>query len=125
MAGQCLLFSIMATEGPARAAKDPEKFGDTPDSGVCKKMMLGLLGEHKGRLTQLREVISEDEGLHCDAMIRGLSLPPRGSVDKIIRYETSIERQLYRAVSHLERLQRRRMGELIPPPVSIDVTTGK
>ena len=86
---------------------------------------LNLLREHRDHLTQLREIISENEGLHRDAMVRSLSLPPRESVDKIIRYETTIERQLYRAISQLERLQRRRMGEPVPPHISVDVTTGK
>ena len=41
-------------------------------------------------------------------------------VDKLIRYETTIERQLYRAMHQLERLQRRKVGEAVPPPVSVE-----
>ena len=77
-----------------------------PNPSVCKKMIVGILKEHRDRMIEAREVISEDEGLRRDATVRTLSLPTRESVDKIIRYETSIERQLYRAVSQLERLQR-------------------
>ncbi len=84
-----------------------------------------ILRSYMDRLTQPREVIAENEGLHRDAMVRTLSLPPSESVHKIIRYETTIERQLYRAVSQLERLQRRRMGEPVSPPVTLDITTGK
>ncbi len=39
-----------------------------------------------------------------------------------LRYQTTIENRLYRALHELERLQRRRMGEDVPSPVSVDVT---
>jgi len=37
------------------------------------------------------------------------------------RYETALENRLYRALHELERLQRSRCGERIPPPSAIDV----
>jgi len=42
------------------------------------------------------------------------------SYDKITRYEAHIERTLYRAMHQLERVQRSRSGEAIPPPVVVD-----
>lgn len=50
------------------------------------------------------------------------SLPQKGAVDKILRYETAIERQLYRAISELERLQGRRRGEVAPPSINVEVS---
>jgi hypothetical protein len=41
--------------------------------------------------------------------------------DKLNRYETMIERQVYKAFDQLERLQRTRHGENIPAPLAIDV----
>jgi len=37
------------------------------------------------------------------------------------RYETTIERQMYKALHELERLQRMRKGEYTPAPVAVDV----
>ena len=37
------------------------------------------------------------------------------------RYESAIENKLYRAINQLERLQRTRKGEFVPPPQTIDV----
>ena len=37
------------------------------------------------------------------------------------RYEASIERGLYRALHELERLQRLRAGDAVPPPEAVDV----
>jgi hypothetical protein len=45
-------------------------------------------------------------------------IPDDDALNKILRYEAAIERQLGRTVDRLERLQRRRKGEMIPPPVS-------
>jgi len=47
-----------------------------------------------------------------------VSLPESAYVDRILRYETTIERQLYRAINQLERLQRERLGDLVPPPIA-------
>lgn len=40
---------------------------------------------------------------------------------KLIRYETSIERGIYKALHELQRLQARRNGENVPPPTAVDV----
>jgi hypothetical protein len=50
------------------------------------------------------------------------AIPDRDALDRILRYETAIERNLGRALNRLERLQRRRKGEPIPPPVSVRLT---
>ena len=40
---------------------------------------------------------------------------------KLIRYETNIERGIYKALHELQRIQAARMGEKPPAPVAIDV----
>jgi CRISPR/Cas system-associated endonuclease Cas1 len=49
-------------------------------------------------------------------------LPSEEVLDKILRYEAALERQLYRAMIQLERLQRRRLGESVPPPLTMEVS---
>jgi hypothetical protein len=48
-------------------------------------------------------------------------LPAAATLDKIMRYEAALERQLYRAMAQLERLQRRRSGENIPAPLAMEI----
>ena len=50
------------------------------------------------------------------------AIPNSDVVDKILRYETTIERSLHRAQDRLERLQRRRRGEPVPPPLSVHLS---
>jgi len=44
-----------------------------------------------------------------------------GAFLKLSRYETAIERGLFRALHELERLQARRLGADVPPPTTVDV----
>ena len=44
-------------------------------------------------------------------------------MDNFLRYETAIERQLYKAINQLERLQRMRAGDHVPAPIQVDVNT--
>lgn len=46
------------------------------------------------------------------------ALPPSDRVNLILRYEATIQRQLTRALNHLERLQRQRRGEPTPLPAT-------
>jgi hypothetical protein len=59
-----------------------------------------------------------------EAAVGRHAIPDGDALDKILRYEAAIDRQLGRALDRLERLQRRRRGEMIPPPVSVRWTRG-
>jgi hypothetical protein len=45
-------------------------------------------------------------------------IPDAQAIERILRYEPMLQRELYRAMDQLERLQRRRLGELVPPPAN-------
>ncbi|MGB7062819.1 MAG: hypothetical protein WBF13_10780 [Candidatus Zixiibacteriota bacterium] len=45
--------------------------------------------------------------------------------DKVLRYETTVERQIYRALHELIRLQAARKGEKPPAPIALDVDVNK
>lgn len=42
----------------------------------------------------------------------------------LFRYESSIERNLYKALHELQRLQAERSGQEVPPPLAVDVEIG-
>jgi hypothetical protein len=60
-----------------------------------------------------------------DAEARSFSLPPTEATDKLLRYEAHLDRQLYRAMDQLERLQRQRRGETVPPPLNVNLGGGR
>jgi hypothetical protein len=46
----------------------------------------------------------------------------RTAIDRIVRYQTTINRQLFQAMNQLERLQRLRKGENAPVPLTLQVS---
>ena len=68
-----------------------------------------------------QDVCFERERAEEQASHDAAHLPDAETLEKIMRYETTLERQLYRAMNQLERLQRMRRGEPIPSPVLMEV----
>lgn len=48
-------------------------------------------------------------------------LPDSDELDKVSRYESHLERSLYRTLHELQRLQASRSGMALPPPAALDV----
>ncbi len=118
----CAFLTILATKGPELVREHPEEYSDPPSPERCNKAILKLLDEEKAGLEKLKDIIADNEQSETDAKIASLALPSKDAVDKILRYETTIERQLYRAMTQLERLQRMRSGESVPMPISVEVS---
>jgi hypothetical protein len=73
-----------------------------------------------------REVVSRmgcAPNLQREAIKDHLSLPLGSELDRILRYETTVQRQLVYALNQLERLQRARKGEHVPAPVSVHLSS--
>jgi hypothetical protein len=62
---------------------------------------------------------AERESLTLDAEAQ-FQLAPVEVTDKLLRYQAHLARQFYRAMDQLERLQRQRRGEKVPPPLNIN-----
>jgi hypothetical protein len=74
------------------------------------------------KLSALKAHALEREKLSLDAEARSFSMPSEDASDKLLRYEAHFDRQLYRAMDELERLQRQRKGENVPPPLNVNLS---
>jgi hypothetical protein len=92
--------------------------------------------EHKAAVLALLDKELESLGCRVEASISrdvkeedqeltAALLPHREKLDLLMRYEAASDRQFYQAMHQLERLQRRRMGEAVPVPFTVEVTGGK
>lgn len=45
----------------------------------------------------------------------------KSDADRFFRYETMLERGVYKALHELERMQAKRNGEKVPPPIALDI----
>ena len=91
-----------------------------------------LKGNHRRAVLQFVEMRQEDyarlnrerwerEDKQETARQAADMLPSTEVLEKIMRYEGALNRELYRAMNQLERLQRRRGGENVPPPLTMEV----
>ncbi len=114
LANRCRAFN------PVEAA-EPDHVGGVPRK--CKKSILQELNEEQERLEDLRRRTEAHENLRLESKLSRLHLPSKDVLDKILRYETTIERQLHRAMSQLEQLQRQRKGKAVPPSIRVGVSS--
>ena len=109
--------------GPPDAKKEDrpsEKNGDK-QTETGNAYVVALIEHQLERISAFKEYAVEREDLAADAEARSFSLPPADATDKLLRYEAHLDRQLYRAMDQLERLQRQRRGENVPPPLNINL----
>ena len=124
--------AAVITLTPAEAEQigpDPEKIRKKlnekghPDDHVWQ-MHMDLCQKEIERKTVEIEKLQKDKVANrlCLQRTRQSSaLPPKSEMDKLLRYETAINRQMYQAMSQLERLQRLRAGDHVPAPVQVDL----
>ena len=89
---------------------------------LCEEKIDG----HKKEITELEDKKQKNK-LRLQVIRKLGNIPSRHELDRLLRYEGAIERQLYKAVNQLERLQRFRAGDNVPPPIEVDldVNTGQ
>lgn len=111
---QTCLHSASSSAGEAETAASVDNRDDEAANegnpllrSICAQIEMIELSEKRA---QKRETLAES---------RSLSLPPADAIDKFTRYEGPLDKQLYRAMDQLERLQRHRRGEKVPPPLNI------
>ena len=69
-----------------------------------------------------REMTEEEEDAWIETEQDCRHVPEIEVADKLLRYEMTLERGLYRALHLLERIQSRRKGEAVPPPVTVELS---
>ena len=87
-----------------------------------KARALAFLNEKMGGFRRWQEWVLKQDEHEEEARQAAAVLPSAETLDKILRYETKLERQMYRAMAQLERVQRMRRGEAIPAPLSVEVS---
>jgi hypothetical protein len=78
------------------------------------------INDHKKEIAELEKQKHRNK-LRLQVIRKLGNIPSRHELDRLLRYEGAIERQLYRALNQLERLQRLRAGDNVPPPIEVDV----
>ena len=109
-------------------------FGKKPDSPARwlriwfkhdepnEKVAADIKNAARDHLQSILEDVREQERTALEIDGQWQSIPNGPELERIQRYETAINRDMYRAIDQLERLQRQRRGEPPPPTVNVKVS---
>lgn len=79
---------------------------------------------HKEHLQKLKVDLKKEKAknrLKLQVFRKLGNVPSKVNLEKLLRYESSIWRQFYKALNQLERLQRIRSGEAVPPQIDVNI----
>lgn len=106
----------------AATPEDERKAEGYATPAESRKNFLQLLDTEIARLKKMKKEQQALEARRIELEKLRQSVPDGPVFDRLLRYETSIERKFDRTLSQLERLQRMRFGHPVPPPVKLEVT---
>ena len=89
----------------------------------CKKNVLSEIQaeiEHCQKYQRQRASIASKR---TRLEIQRRNVPESDKLDRLLRYEASLERAFDRALNQLERIQRLRRGQPVPPRIDVNVST--
>jgi hypothetical protein len=120
----CLFAFTCLNAGPpeAKAEGQPPESTESKQAGNKVPDIVAFIDDRLEKISDFEGYATEREKLAVGAEARSFSLPPTDATDKLLRYEAHLDRQLYRAMDQLERLQRQRKGEIVPPPLNINLS---
>jgi hypothetical protein len=55
-------------------------------------------------------------------LVLSRSVPDAMQMDRLLRYGTSLDREMDRTLKQFERLKRMRLGQPLPPPIDVNVS---
>ncbi len=93
-------------------------------SATSQTEMLARIDTEKNGLLLRRAAVATMEESARVARVNSYRLPDPAALERIVHYESHLQRQLSRAYAHLERLQRLRAGEDLPLPLSARLELG-
>jgi len=88
--------------------------------GTLEKLLVDKLAATIWRHRRL--IIAENERIANEGhFLSNMKSGP--SLEVLLRYESNLERAFDRTLNQLERLQRIRSGDVVPPPLNVNIST--
>jgi hypothetical protein len=97
------------------------------DAGIAsqeeaKQNFLHELELEEERLRRFKKDRTAKESARLRLISLSRSVPASAVMDRLLRYETSFDHEIDRLLKQFERLQRRRLGQPLPPPIDVNVS---
>jgi hypothetical protein len=91
------------------------------DAEEFYSLLMTILLTKVDHLTKCLQLAEGQQRHNTEAELAAATLPPSAPLERIMRYESRLKAQMYKAMAQLERLQLRRAGQVVPAPISVDV----
>jgi hypothetical protein len=96
--------------------------GDTSKDAELKKYIIGLLDEKIKNLEGMNEGWKAIQKEKAQYQTSAAVIPGQEVSDRLIRYEAHLSREFDRTLNQLERLQRIRKGQPLPPQFDVKIS---
>ena len=118
---QNLLDTYDAWRLTAEATEEErQKYGYASPS-QCREQVLEAIKNETDRLKGMLDDLKVSKAEQSELEKSRRSLPEPDRMERLLRYEASLERTFDRTLVQLERLQRMRLGQAVTPPLTINV----
>ena len=87
-----------------------------------KGIIFALLDSEIERLTELEKILDATERQRLEYQSSAAIIPSHEASERLLRYETHLSREIDRTLNQLERVQRIRNGQPVPPTLNVNVT---
>ena len=105
--------------GTAEASEDKRLAEGYVSPEQCKSNVLQAIDREIRRLKRHRKLLTTIETQRMEIEALRLVVPESPALDRLLRYEASLDRSFDRTLSQLERLQRMRLGQPVLPKLEV------
>jgi hypothetical protein len=113
-----ILFEMFGSLAKANKDCDPS-VRISVGAGEIKDIAIKLLNVEIQKLRTLHRAITEQQGPRVDRRSDAVLRLPSEMLDQLLRYQSTLERSFDRTLSQIERVQRMRAGQPVPPELKV------
>jgi len=113
-------YLLRLSTSPCSEEERKEKGYASPQK--CKEDFLEEVNEEIRRLERYRKEHAKIWASRLELESLRRTVPEGPQADRLLRYEAALSREIDRTLNQLERIQRMRLGQPVPPPINLNIT---
>lgn len=107
----------------SKVSEEERKLKKYPTPERCRDTVLSEIAAELQRLQDYRKELATRESERTKLEVLRRKVPDSAKLDRLLKYEASLERAFDRTLSQLERMQRLRRGQTVAPRIDVNVST--
>jgi len=120
-----LFDSYLVWLGTSLCSEEERKEKGYASPQKCQENFLEDVNEEIRRLERYRKEHAKIWASKLELESLRRTVPEGPQADRLLRYEAALSREIDRTLNQLERTQRMRLGQPVPPPINLNITASK